>query len=86
MATQRVVKSAAGAAELLRHDQAEQPEVAHLAGRGRPGSGGPGPTRDVRRDLGLGEVAHHGAELLVVLAELEHGLALRGRRGSPDVA
>ena len=39
---------------------------------------------DVRRDLGLGEVAHHLAEVLVVLAQLEHRSApCRGRRGSP---
>ena len=33
----------------------------------------PVPRGDVRRDLRLGEVADQGAELLVVLAELEHG-------------
>ena len=45
IATHSDVKSPlAGAAVLLGHDQPEQPEVAHLAARGRPGSGARGPT------------------------------------------
>ena len=60
------------AAELLRHDEAEQPEVAHLGHQVGREVVVPVPLRDVRRDLGLGELAHDRAEVLVLLAQLEH--------------
>ena len=75
MATQRLVKAplvGVGAAELLGHDEAEQPEVAHLGHEVGREVVVAVPLRDVRRDLALGELADDRAEVLVVLAELEH--------------
>ncbi len=60
-------------AVLLRRGEAEEAEVAHL----RHELGGEVrvavPLLDVRGDLALGEVADDHAEVLVLLAQLEHG-------------
>jgi hypothetical protein len=34
------------------------------------------PAGDLWRHLCLGELAHHGTEVFVILAELEHGIGL----------
>ena len=61
-----------GAAVLLRHDQAEESEVTHLGDEVGREVAVAVPLRDVRRDLRLGELAHDRAEVLVLLAQLEH--------------
>ena len=73
IATQSEVKSDSAPAELLRHDHAEQPEVAHLGDEVDREVVLAVPAGGVRGDLRLGEVAHERAELFMVLAELEHG-------------
>ena len=62
----------AHAAELLRHDEAEQAEVAHLGHEVGREVVLPVPLGDVRLDLRLGELADDLAEVLVLLAQLEH--------------
>ena len=74
----REVAGLARAAVLLRHDEAEQPEVAHLRHEVGREVGGGVPLGDVGRDLLLGEVADDHPEVLVVLAELEHRCSPEG--------
>ena len=82
-----------GAAVLMRNDEPEQPEVAHLGHQVRREVGLAVPVCDVRCHLTLGELAHMQPEVLVVLAQLEHrrpafcsrGLAAVGHRPQLDV-
>ena len=60
------------APELFRHDQAKEPQVPHGGYQVHREVMVTIPGGDVRRDLPLGEVAHHGPEVLVVLAQFEH--------------
>ena len=62
-----------GPAVLLRGHQAEQPEVAHLRHEVHGEVAVAVPLLDVRGHLGLGELADGGAEVLVLLGQLEHG-------------
>ena len=81
IATQRrrEVAVVAHAAELLRHDQAEQSQLAHLGHQVDREVVVAVPLRDVRLDLGLGELPDDLAEVLVLLAQLEHRrLLIRG--------
>ncbi len=59
-------------AELLGHDEAEQAEVTHLGDELGREVAVTVPLCDVRRDLRFGEVPHHRAEVLVLLAQLVH--------------
>ena len=63
---------AVGAPELLGHDEAEEPEVAHLRDQVDREVLRQVPGGDVRSHLGLRELTHDGAEVFVFLAELEH--------------
>ena len=63
---------AVGAAVLLRNDETEEAEVAHLRDEVGREVAVAVPLRDVRRDLRLGELAHDRAEVLVLLAQVEH--------------
>ena len=82
IATHSEVKSPPRAAVLLGHDQAEQPQVAHLADQLDREVVVAVPLRDVRRDLGLGELPDHLAEQLVILGQLEHDSSSRRRCGT----
>ena len=74
------------AAVLLGHHQAEQPQVAHPRHQLDREAVLAVPLRGVRRHVVLGELAHHRAEVLVVLAELErHGASASGDRPALDV-
>ena len=66
----------AHAAVLLGRGEPEQPEVAHLVHEVDREVVVLVPLRDVRRDLLAGEVAHAGAEGLVLGAELERRTAI----------
>ena len=74
-----------GAAVLLRGHQAEQPEVAHLRHELHREVVVAVPLLDVRADLVLGELPDGGAEVLVLLAQLELAVVLAGGR-RPGIA
>ena len=69
-----------GAPELLGHHKTEQPQSTHLGDEVDREMLLAIPPGNVRSHLRLGELAHDGAEVLVVLAELEHVGALRWHR------
>ena len=69
-----------GAPELLGHHKTEQPQATHLGDEVDREMLLAIPPGNVRSDLRLGELAHDGAEVFVVLAELEHLGALRWHR------
>ncbi len=64
------------AAVLLRHDETEEAELAHLGDQVGREVALRVPLRDVGCDLLLGEVPDDLAEVLVLLAQLEHGQLL----------
>ena len=59
------------AAELLRHHEPEQPQLAHLVHDVDREVLVPIPLRNVRGDLALGEITHDLAEGFVVLGQFE---------------
>ena len=78
----------AHAAELLGHDEAEQAQVAHLRHQVAREVVVLVPLGDVRLDLGLGELPDDLAEVLVLLAQLEHrfSFVVRARVVAPGHA
>ena len=84
IATHRVVKAPPSSGSRLPPNSSgttrpKRPEVTHLRDEVGREVRVPVPLGHVRLDLALGEVAHDLAEVLVVLAELEHRSSSRGR-------